>query len=122
MADRPGLRRAVQAIERGADVEGAGAQRVLRAALHVGREVRNALAHLGRRSPIGPFGLAGDLVRTRPGEAVTADADAVLQRLALREHQIEPAFGGLDDNRAHLELGFVRNDLALDLLVAAATG
>ena len=60
-----------------------------------GRSGRRA-QHLRRRRPARPFLLGGDAVGAAPAEAVAADADAVAQRLAVAEHEIEPSFGGVD--------------------------
>src|SRR3569623_2165611 len=75
LADRPRLRRSVQPVQRRADIERAGAERIVRAAGHVGRQVGRALAHFRRRRPAGPLGLASDGVLARPAEAVAADAE-----------------------------------------------
>ena len=64
LADGPGFRRAVDAVQCRADVERAGSQRVFRATRHIGRQIRYALAHLGRRRPVRPFGLARNLCRS----------------------------------------------------------
>ena len=54
--------------------------------------------------------------RARPGEARPADADAVFQRLMVRQHEIEPPLAGVDDDRAR-RLGAVERDgLARDRL------
>jgi hypothetical protein len=39
-------------------------------------------------------------VGSAPAKTVTADADTVANRLAVAEHQIEPALGGVDVDRA----------------------
>jgi len=56
-------------------------ERVFRAAGHEARQVGLAIQHVVRRDPIRPFALGGDLLHAGPGEALTADADAVTQRL-----------------------------------------
>src|SRR4051794_25988664 len=80
LADRLRLVRAVDAVEAGAEIQGARAERVFRAASHVARQVGTALQHLGRRNPIRPFLLAADRLLAGPREALAADADAVLER------------------------------------------
>src|SRR5688500_5875594 len=104
----------MHAIEGRTDIERAGAERVVRPTFHIGRQVRNALAHLRRRGPAWPLGLAGDAVRARPGKAVAANADAVLHGLATFEHEIETALIGLDDDGARLVRGGVVHDFLAD--------
>src|SRR5438105_11684198 len=70
LPDCPGLRRAVEAIEGTAHIERARAQRVSRAARHIGWEIRHALAHLCWRCPAWPLGLAGYDGLARPGDTV----------------------------------------------------
>src|SRR5690606_1457330 len=79
-ADRLRLVRAVNAVERRAEIDRAAAERIVGAALHEGGKSRLALAHLFRRRPVGPFALLRNLVHTRPAESVAADADAVADR------------------------------------------
>src|SRR5207244_8793980 len=50
--------------------------------------------------PTRPFLLRGNAVGSTPAEAIPANADAVPYRLAVGEHEIEPALGGADVNRA----------------------
>ena len=61
VADR--LRRvgAVDAVDRLAEIHGAGAERIAGSAGHEARQIGLALDHLRRRMPVRPFGLAGDL-------------------------------------------------------------
>src|SRR5690606_15786445 len=101
-------------------IEGAGAERVVRAAGHVGRQVGNALAHGGGRRPAWPLGRAGDPVLAGPAEAVTADADAILDRLPVGQHVVEPALRRFDDDRARLVVAGIGDDLALDWASTAA--
>src|SRR5882672_7338412 len=98
-ADGPGLVRAVDAVERRAEIHRARAERIFRTAGHVARQVGPAPQHLVGRRPIRPFALVGDVVHAGPGEAGTADADAVAHRPALALHQIEHAVAGIDDDR-----------------------
>src|ERR1700690_2962461 len=83
VADGPGLVRAVDAVERRAEIHRARAERIVRAAGHEMRQTGLALEHFLRRGPIRPFLHGGDRVRARPGEARAADADAVAHRLAV---------------------------------------
>ena len=91
---------------RRAEIERAGAERVLHAAGQIGRQVAAlgglALDHLRRRTPVRPLALVGDLVRARPFEAGLAGADAIAPRLAVLLDQIEEILRRIDDDRARL--------------------
>src|SRR6185437_13696798 len=100
LTDGLGLVRAVNPIERRAQIDGAGAQRVIDAARHVARQVGPPRQHLRRRCPARPFLLGGDAVDAAPAKTVAADADAVAQRLAVGQHQIKPPLGGVHHNGA----------------------
>ena len=67
-----------------AEIERAGAERIVGAAVHVARQVGPALHHCRRRRPARPFRLAADRLVARPGEARAADADAVAHGAARR--------------------------------------
>src|SRR5688500_10926823 len=54
-----------------------------------------ALDHLRRGRPARPLGLATDALLAAPGKTFPAHPDAVLDRLATIEHEIEPALTGL---------------------------
>src|SRR5947209_7001116 len=95
-ADGPWLVRAVDAIERGAEIHRARAGWVLRAADHAARQVGAALEHFGRRRPVRPLGLARDALPARPGKARPPDADAVAARLAAVLDQIEKLVRRID--------------------------
>src|SRR5258708_5738020 len=66
LADGLGLVRAVDAIQRRAEIHGAGAQRIVDAARHVTRQVGAARDHLRRRGPAWPFLLGRDATDTAP--------------------------------------------------------
>ena len=83
LADRLRLVRAVDAIQRRAQIHGARAERIVDAAGHVARQIGPPRQHLRGRRPARPFLLGGDAVGAAPAEAVAADADAVAQRLAV---------------------------------------
>ena len=53
-------------------------------------------------------------MHTGPAEAIAADADAVAQRLAVTQDQIEPAFGAFDDDCAGCLLFRKTDNLAGD--------
>src|SRR5205085_3262306 len=61
-----------------------------------------------------------DAVDAAPAEAVAADADAIAQRLAIAEDQIEPPLGGIDDYRAGRIIGGIVDRLARDRACSAA--
>src|SRR5262249_55997541 len=61
--------------------------------------------HLRRRRPIRPLGLALDGLDAGPGETLTADADAVADRLAVAEDQVEIRVLRIDDDRARRLVG-----------------
>ena len=105
LADRRGLVGAVDAIDGGAEIHRARAQRIARAAGHEARQIRLTLDHLGRRMPIRPLGLARDLLHAGPGEAVAADADAVADRAPVAQHVIEIGVRRIDDQRSRRFLG-----------------
>ena len=100
LSDRLRLVRAVDAVERGAEIHRARTERIFRAALHEARQVGTAPEHLRGRRPVRPFLLGDDRGGAGPGEADAPDADAVAQRRAAVLHQIEPPLGGVDDDRA----------------------
>src|SRR5262245_7060074 len=77
----PRFVRAVDAVKRRAEIHGASAERIVGAASHKMGQIRSPPKHLGRRRPIGPFPLLADTMDTRPRETVTADADAIAERL-----------------------------------------
>src|SRR5262245_37718625 len=110
-SDRPGLVRAVDTIERRAEIHRAGAERILRPAFHVARQIGAALEHFGRRRPIRPFTLARNLADARPGEAGPADADAVADRGAVALDEIQEALVGIDDDGAAALVAIVVDDL-----------
>ena len=68
-ADRPGLVGAVDAIERGSQIHRARAERILRTAFHVPRQIGTAHQHFRRRGPVRPFLLGRNRLDARPGES-----------------------------------------------------
>src|SRR5262249_975241 len=114
-ADGRRLIGAVDAVNRLAEIERARTERIAIAAGHEARQIGLALDHFFRRMPIGPFRHSGHLFRAGPGEALAADADAVTQRLAVAEHEIEIGVRRIDDDRAGRLLGIVVDERALEL-------
>jgi len=89
-------------------------RRVAGAAGHETRQIRLALDHLLWRMPVRPLGLLLDRLGAGPGEALAADADAVAQRAAVAEHQIEEGVGRIDHDRARRFVRGVADDLAFE--------
>ena len=54
-----------------------------------------------------------------PAETVAADADAVAQRLAVRQHQVKPPLAGVDDDGAGRVIARIVDGAALDRAYAA---
>src|SRR5690606_29462582 len=95
---------AVDAIERVpaalVEIERAGAQRVARTAFHARGKLaavldQFALDHVGGRMPGWPLALGADLGHARPLEALAADADAILDGLAVAENVVQAALAGV---------------------------
>src|SRR6478736_4183570 len=91
---------AVDAIDGGAEVHGAGAERVAGSAGHDARQIGLAGDHFRRRRPVRPFGFARDIEKPLPLESFAADADAIAYRAAVALDQIEVALRGRDDDGA----------------------
>src|SRR4029453_15509467 len=101
LADRIRIVRAVNPVERTAEVHRARAERIVRiAALHVPRHIPLPRDHLRWRRPIWIFFFRGDLVRALPLEAPPADTDAVAQRRATALNEIKPPLCRVDDDGA----------------------
>src|SRR5215207_5341759 len=111
LPDRFGLIRAVDAVERAAQIHGPGTERIVDAARHVARQVRAALQHLRRRAPIRPLALHGDGLCARPLEAGPADANCVLNGLPVSERVVEAPLGGGDHDRARPVAAAERHNL-----------
>src|SRR6185295_5193726 len=62
-----------------------------------------------------------DAMGSAPAKAVAADADAVAQRLAAAEYQIEPPLAGVDDNGPRCIVGRKHHRGPPDRACAAAT-
>src|SRR5205823_13456878 len=90
----------VAAVERAAEIHGARAERIGLAAGHEARQIRRAGNHLGWRRPIRPLGLALDALHAGPGETLTADADAVADRLTAGKNIAKVGVRRIDDDRA----------------------
>src|SRR5262249_40253054 len=83
------------------EIEGARADGVLDAAFHAvckKRHLRVPRHHLGRRKPFRPSRLVVNDGRPAPRKALTADANPVTHRLAVRFDEIEETVLGIDDD------------------------
>src|SRR6266571_3828752 len=101
-ADRPRFVGAVDAIERGPEVERARAERILGTTGHVAGQIRTAPEHLVGRRPVRPFTLHRDFLDARPGKPRAADSDAVANRLAAVCDEVEQTLARIDDDGARL--------------------
>ena len=85
------------------------------AAVHMHRQFVLPRQHFRRRGPSGPKRLSANLGFTLPGEALSPDADAILQRSSGALREIELAFARVDRERAR---GLARR--IIDLLAGRA--
>src|SRR3974390_2507512 len=99
-ADRVGAVGAVDAVDGGSEIHGAGAERIAGAAGHEARQVGVACDALRRWGPVGPFLLVGYVHESLPLEAVAADADAVAHRAAAGPGHVEGTLRGRDGHGA----------------------
>src|SRR5262249_506813 len=104
-ADGRGSVGAVDAVETTAEIHGARARRIGRAARHETRQIRGAGNHLRPGRPMRALGLALDGLDAGPGETLTADANAVADRLAAAEDQVEIRVRRIDDDGARRLVG-----------------
>src|SRR6185437_16997067 len=105
MADGRWLVGAVDAIVGAAEIHRARAERVAWSAGHEPWQVGLTLDHLGRRVPVRPLLFPGDFLYAGPPKAVTTDAHAVADRLAMAENVIEVGVGGIDNDGSGRLLG-----------------
>src|SRR5262249_34150985 len=105
---------AVDAIDGATQIHGAGTERILWASGHEARQIGLALQHLGGRRSIRAFGPARHRLGAGPGEALTADTDAVTDRFAVAEHEVEISVRRIDDNGAGRFTGAIIDDLAFE--------
>src|SRR4026207_2490996 len=101
LAARIRIVRAVNPVERTAEIHRVRAERIVRiAALHVPRHIFLPRDHLRRRRPIWIFFFRGDLVRALPLEAGPANTDSPAQRRAAALNEIKPPLCRVDDDGA----------------------
>src|SRR5271168_2880817 len=112
LADRLRHVCAVNAVHRAAEIHGARAERITRAAGYEARQIGLSPQHVRGRKPVWPLGLTLDCLHTRPGEALTTDTDAIADRLAAAEHEVKVSVWGIDDYGAGPFCGRIVNDLA----------
>src|SRR5262249_31987282 len=123
-ADGPRLVGAVNAEKRvfvaTPEIERAGADRILRAALHaqpafqlhqVRPDLGLALQHLGGRIPARPLLLGVNGGAPGPDESFGTDADAIANGLAAALDQVEEVARWIDDDRARRLVGRVTDIL-----------
>src|SRR5262245_19363665 len=89
----------MNAIQRLAEIQGHGAERVFEATRHPLRQARISLAHLLRRDPVRPRLLAADSLRTRPAKTFAADRDRIGVRVVVRKDVVELAAACIDNDR-----------------------
>ena len=110
----------MDAIGRGAEIEGAHAERVQRmAARHPVRQPRVLRAHRRGRRPGGVLALGGDAGHALPAALLAGDRDRVAQRLARLGDEVEPA---ITEAHHHLARGMPCGIEAHDLAAAAPEG
>src|SRR5262249_19076716 len=90
----------MNAIHRTAEIKRACAEWVGFSAGHKTRQMGLPLVHFLRREQIRPFLHAADAFGAGPRKAFAADADAVTDRPAVTEHEIEVGVRRIDDDRA----------------------
>jgi len=76
--------------------------------------------HFRRRRPGRPFLFRRDRLGARPGEAGTADADAIAQRLAVALHEIEEFVRRIDHDGAGAFLAVILDNLLVVFRIEAA--
>ena len=102
----------MNAIEAGAEINRARAERIVHSASHMAWQVGPALEHLRRRRPIRPLAFHGYCLRPGPGKTLPANADAIPDRFARPEDIIEAALTCRDDDRAPRIAAVPSDDLA----------
>src|SRR6476620_332150 len=105
---------AVNAVDRAAEIHGARAERVGWAAGDKARQIGLAPDHFRGRTPIRPLGFSLDGLDARPGEAFTADANAIAHGLATRPYEIKVGIGRVDNDGARRLAGAIVDDLAAE--------
>src|SRR5436309_11081989 len=111
----------MDAVERGPEIERARTERIVGPAGHMARQVGPSPQHLCGRCPARPFALGANALDAAPAEAVAPDADAIAQRLAVAQHEVEPTLAGPDYDRAGLVICGEAHGHARDRRAAAAT-
>src|SRR5829696_5175076 len=104
----------MEAVKAAAEIHRACAERIGRAACHEARQVGATPQHLGRWRPGRPFRLPGDRFHATPFEARPPDADAVANRSAVPEDEVETPLGRVDDDGAGSLATAIANELAGD--------
>src|SRR4051812_17395407 len=95
-----------------AQVKCASTEGVAFPASHKPRQIGLPFDHLGWRMPIRPLRDLRDSFYTGPGEALTADANAVAHGFPILDHEIKIRVRCIDDDRADRFRGLVVNQRA----------
>ncbi len=109
------------------EIERAGAERIVPAALErpvllIDLELRPALHDRGCRHPGRPFLHRADGGAAGPSHIFGPARDPVLDRLAMGQHIIEIVVAGIDDDRARLLVGLIRDFVALTVGMRYSSG
>jgi hypothetical protein len=89
------------------EIECARAEWVAIAPGHEPRQIRLAIDHGFRRIPIRPFRHSRNPLHAGPGKALATHANAMTQRLAIADYEIEIGVRRINDDRAGRLLGLV---------------
>src|SRR6266566_154064 len=119
-AERPRFVGAVDAIERGPEVERARAERILGTTGHVAGQIRTAPEHLVGRRPVRPFALHRDFLDARPGKPRAADPNAIADSLAAVCDEVEQTLARIDDDGARPLAAGIIDDLPVEARVGSA--
>src|SRR5437660_1379864 len=79
---------AVNTIDRAAEINGAGTERIAFAAGHPARKIRLTRNHLLRRRPIRPFSFARNNLGPCPSETIPSYADPVADRSSIAQNVV----------------------------------
>src|SRR5260370_36580430 len=90
----------VDAVKRGAQIDGPRSERIVDAAGHVAWQVGATRQHLRWRGPTPAFFLGGGVGGAGPTETVAARTEAIAKRLAIGEHEGKPPLGGVYEDGA----------------------
>src|SRR5690606_31554011 len=95
-------------------------ERIVGTAGHIARQIRPALEHFFRRTPVRPFAFRRDRLYARPPETVAPDADAVARRHPAFFDEVQIALAAVDHDRARLFLAVIGDLLRQELRIDGA--